>query len=472
MNIKLLIFFFLLYAVGYGQDNRFTDSILDHHLIKLPVYTVSDIGNDYMVLKMNYSKSDFTDTTGIHLLNHAQILSIDLVFTDYPNNDELRQLNINRLKSLQRLLPFSLQQHDIRWQVIRQMNGKDKQSSQDMLHGFVINYRKADSKIETDVELKRIDDFIKKESANTAPPVNAQKRSNWAIIHQTGGSTQKVFYGRFMKKIADYPDSLLKDKRVGDSIIPVTVQQALQRRLILPQYKRDKKDSDTLYVLLEKPEPPLASITEKPLMKEDSSVLKTLQKIAFKKTLVVADVTGSMSPWLLQLLEYLSDHEKKNEIQYFSCFNDGDNLADAQKQIGRTGGVYTERFKTTLDAAELISMAMQRGRGGDLPENVCEGIITASKEAAGYDNIVLLADRWAPVRDIELVNQISKPVHIVACGNRLGIHPDYITIALKTNGSIHFTDEDITDFTSLKQGKEMTIKNKVYVLRENVVEVR
>ena len=462
IKARFFLLFLFLTVTARSQDIHFSDSVLDHCLIRIPAYELSAIGQSYIILKMDYGKSDFADTSGLYRLKDAQILSIDLLFTDYPNSDGLRTLNLGRLKALQRLLPSASTQPDIRWQVIRQMNGSDRSGAQQLLHGFVINYRAPDSRTEAETELKRIDGFIRKEMLKTQQPVSGPRKSNWAVIHEMGSPAQKTFYGKFIKKIADAPDSLLKEKRVGDSIVAVTVQQALEKRLILPRFRRDKKDSDSLFVLLARPEPPFSPNMERSNTHEDSSVIRTLERITFKNSLVVADVTGSMSPWMLQLLEYLSDHEKKKEIRYFSCFNDGNNLPDDQKKLGATGGVYTERFTSTLEAAELISMAMQRGRGGDLAENVCEAMITAAAQSPGFDNIVLIADRWAPVRDIELVDRIPAPVHIVACGNRLGIHPDYVTIAVKTKGSIHFMDEDIVDFSTLLQGKEMMIKHRIY----------
>jgi len=80
--------------------------------------------------------------------------------------------------------------------------------------------------------------------------------------------------------------------------------------------------------------------------------------------------------------------------------------------------------------------------------------------------VVLMADNWAPARDITLVKQIKKPVKIVVCGGTVGVQPDYVTIALETGGGLYFPDGSVIDFTALKQGKEITIRGLNYKLDE------
>jgi hypothetical protein len=46
------------------------------------------------------------------------------------------------------------------------------------------------------------------------------------------------------------------------------------------------------------------------------------------------------------------------------------------------------------------------------------------------------------------------------------VHPDYITIASRTNGSLHFGNEDVKDLPLLKQGKTIVIRGIAFQLNE------
>jgi hypothetical protein len=468
-SLLAVLFFLMLSNISSAQQS-FIDSIITHHSIHLPVYKISTLSNDTMWLKMPYAKSDFIDTTGISVLQHSQILSIDLLYTDYPANDDLVQLNKSRLAAIKNLLPYSVQEKNIQWQVVRQMDGKDKLAAQNMIHGFVINYRKPVTKEFTEKELDRVHNFIDKKKEELEAKKPKEKINHWAVMHNIRPSVNTVIFGRFIKKVGDHPDSLAKDKRTGDSIVPFTIKQAIEKRIILPINKKDKKDSDSLFVLLQKKLealPPGSENNDRTI--QDSTVIKILERVPMQNSLVVADVTASMSPWLIQLLQFLSANEVKNKFAWISCFNDGDDKNDIDKKLGTTGGIYGEPYLTALHAADLVSLTMQKGRGGDIAENVCEAIIRASEQTKNFSNIVLLADSWAPVRDISLVNNIKKPVNIVLCGNRTGVHPDYLTIALFTGGTVVANNQPPFDMTALRSGEVVKYNFKSYQLVNGVI---
>jgi len=207
---------------------------------------------------------------------------------------------------------------------------------------------------------------------------------------------------------------------------------------------------------------------------KDSSLIIPLLRNKWDKPLVVADVTLSMSPYIVQLLHWLGKPEQKNIIQYFTCFNDGDDIANEKKTAGQTGGIYGSSFTNIKALTQLVASTMEKGSGGDTPENVCEAIIKSLAMHNDCKEVIVMADNWAPVRDIELVKQIHKPVRIIICGGTTGTHVDYITIALQTNGSLHFEDDDILNLQDLKAGKEVLIRGVHYKLNEagSVIAVR
>ena len=176
-----------------------------------------------------------------------------------------------------------------------------------------------------------------------------------------------------------------------------------------------------------------------------------------------------MSVYNAQVIQWVALQGNQQNLKALVCFNDGDGKATEQKTIGSTGGMYGEAFNNPTQIGDLMEAVMQKGSGGDVPENNCEAIIKATEMFANYKDVVLIADSWAPVRDIELVNKITKPIKVIVCGNDLGPHPDYVTIAFTTNGSLHFNDEDVYDFSSLANNKILTIKGTNYMLKNGKV---
>lgn len=91
---------------------------------------------------------------------------------------------------------------------------------------------------------------------------------------------------------------------------------------------------------------------------------------------------------------------------------------------------------------------MKKGNGGDSPENDLEAVLTGIQYLTDFEDILLIADNKSPVRDIELLEKINRPVHVLLCDVRGTIHPDYIKIARETGGTLHTLKEDISSFSS------------------------
>ncbi|MEO5641851.1 MAG: hypothetical protein ABIQ40_11960 [Bacteroidia bacterium] len=198
----------------------------------------------------------------------------------------------------------------------------------------------------------------------------------------------------------------------------------------------------------------------------DLAVQQALDRNQFKNPLIVTDVTGSMSPYMAQLQGWFKLNSSLNPTAQFVFFNDGDDKSDASKVIGNTGGIY---YTPTLPVDQLLSfmsMAAGKGSGGDTPENNMEALIKGTKMAKKpFTDIVMIADNNAPVKDISLLGTFNKPVHIIVCGsNGSNIHPDYLSIAWKTKGSIHTADADYNDIGNLRDGETIKIGASAYRL--------
>lgn len=473
---KIIILQFLLQPLLlFAQHDKFLDSVLDNKIIQLPYYKQSVTGNKSIFLKMNFGRPEILDTTGVTALYNAEILSVDLVFTDYPSSQTLKPLNKKRFQNLIQLSPNIILQKQTQWQIIRQMDGKDKISAEKLLHGIVVNYRDKPSEIFHQQEIILIKQFEKTIPIVTTPkpvtPIAAtpkKKINYWSIIHESKIIQPRYYMNKPIKDIYNTKININTD----EELIHVSTKTIKNIGIFTNEEQQRFKNTDSVYLLVAKtsetktiPKETEGTVPVKEPLK-DSSLIKVLLRNKWNKPLVVADVTLSMSPFTLQLLNWLSLPQQKNVIQYFTCFNDGNDMPTEKKVLGQTGGVYGAMFTNIKDISNLVETTMEKGSGGDTPENVCEAII---KSLAMYNNcneVVLMADNWAPVRDIALVKQINKPVKIIICGGTLGTHIDYITIALQSNGSLHFEDSDITNLQDLKVGKEITIRGINYKLND------
>ena len=476
-------FLLLLFVIGSSfchaqKVNSFIDSILQNRILKISAYQQNFISQESKLFNMQFGKSNFVDTTGIHQLNNTEILSIDLVFTDYPSNLDLKPLNKQRFLQLNKLLPNAINNKYTKWQIIRQMDGADKQTAKGMLHGFVINYRKPTTAADTKKEIDYIyaltpDPAEELEPVKKQVPKKKEKIRHWEIIHNMSNN-YKIIAGRTVKKISNDKNEIVEEFEKGDSAFTLSTKKALQQQIITGRERDINVKLDSVFVLLDGLPKPFEEFVPKRekvkvLPKKDSTVIKIFERNKFKNMLVVADVTSSMSTYNAQIIFWLDSETKKNNLEALVCFNDGDDKQTEQKIIGNTGGIYGEIFKDVNQISELMQTVMEKGSGGDLPENDCEALIKSINQFNNYDDIILIADSWAPVRDIDLVTKITKPIKIIICGNELGPHADYVTIAMQTNGSLHLSDLDVTDFSLLKQNKILTIKGSNYMLKDGKV---
>lgn len=205
----------------------------------------------------------------------------------------------------------------------------------------------------------------------------------------------------------------------------------------------------------------------------NNSVFKVLTRNPkWRKNIIVTDLTSSMYPYAKQINTWLKLFFMKDTAQqYFVFFNDGDSKKDADKKIGVTGGVYICKAKTCDDLVNTMKLCIKRGEGGDTPENVVEAILTGLKKIRKPDNVILIADNWAKVRDISLVTRIKVPVRVILCGvfEGMEINTDYLNIAYKTKGSIHTIEQDITELINKTAGKTFNINGFDYIIKNGTI---
>ncbi|WP_375242308.1 MAP7 domain-containing protein [Lacinutrix sp.] len=197
----------------------------------------------------------------------------------------------------------------------------------------------------------------------------------------------------------------------------------------------------------------------------DKMIISTIfERNPWKNKLIVCDLTGSMSPYVAELSVWYNLNLLVEKNLQFVFFNDGDNKEDEEKNIGETGGVYYTSSRNISELNGLVSKVSASGSGGDCEENDLEALIKGTKLAKPFDHLVLIADSNSPVRDLELLSNLTTPVHVILCGYEDFILNDYLKIAWKTKGSIHTIEEDIVNIYRMLEGQNITIDSKTYKL--------
>ncbi|MCS7085172.1 MAG: hypothetical protein RMM53_05490, partial [Bacteroidia bacterium] len=211
----------------------------------------------------------------------------------------------------------------------------------------------------------------------------------------------------------------------------------------------------------------------------DPVVLEAFKKHPeWKGLLVVCDWTGSMYPYGAQLIHIHKKMIQKGLLKHLTLFNDGNdfivNDPDRIKPLGNAGGIYHADPKNLDDVLKAMEACAMGGDGGELPENNIEAILRSVEKWPGdYEKIVMIADNACAVRDIALLDKVREPIHIIACGAAEHYHPDLMTIAWRTGGSIFDRNAEIVFSAPREKVRRSGVKvGKVrYVLKGSSFEL-
>lgn len=197
---------------------------------------------------------------------------------------------------------------------------------------------------------------------------------------------------------------------------------------------------------------------------KDSTIFSVFRRNPqWKKVMLVVDMTGSMFPYIGQMLVWYKKNYEGEKVKYYVLFNDGDNIPDDKKVIGNTGGVHPFEAKDFKKFKKDIEDVRKLGEGGDDPENDLEAVTKAMATYRDYGDLVLLADD-SDIRDMKLLKRIRKPVHVVLCGTKRGINQQYLQLAYFTKGSIHTAHDDV-NMKTIKEGQQIELDNDIFLFQ-------
>lgn len=341
--------------------------------------------NKSIFVEMKFGNSD-NDKVKHVIPKNAEVLYVDVVYSDFPKGRYYRELNQNRAVKAKELFP-ELKKSTVPWNLVKQTACKNKKEAEALFHGVVIVYR-------------------------DKPTLASMKEEIGAIKSMLSGTETEL--------------SVVKDVASSEKL-----KYDVSSSIITP-----------VYIPYSYKMPHL-----------DSMFFKIFKRNKFEEAAFVGDVTGSMSPYSTQFLLWLKFNENNDMIKSYTFFNDGDNMPDRIKTIGKTGGIYTSENTKYSEVEKTVFSTMIKGSGGDGPENNIEAMIKIQEMDPSVKEIILVADNYAPVKDINLLSSIKKPIRVIVCGSVGFINPHYIQIAFNTGGSLHTIEEDLLRLSELKKGE-------------------
>jgi len=201
----------------------------------------------------------------------------------------------------------------------------------------------------------------------------------------------------------------------------------------------------------------------------DSVVLKVLNRNKDwqdKNTLIVADVTGSMSPYLAGLVLWLNINTQLNPYEKFVFFNDDDSESTKQDSAFDKTGIWSIENKKLDSVLSVLATAMVKGSH---TENDLEAIFYGMKKFPNAKEIILIADHWESPCDMALLKELKRPIRVILCGVQGTVNMDYLEIARATGGSFHTIEEDISSTLLKSAGKTIDILGQKYRIEKDKV---
>ncbi len=429
----------------------------------------SEAGRNILVLEVPFSNAEFISPLLASVAKGKVIEKVQLVYTTFkvsPDFDQ-QKLNQQRLRNLLSLLPNAFSNPMTEWELIGQTGAQSVEDGKKYFHGFIITWRPDASSTLVKNELLILDSlFLPKIHRDELISRDSKKdslKTDIRILTNPDGS--KTVINRNISQ-----DSLWRflksDKEDFSVVAAMWIDTAHTSIMVLEQDFNGIKIKRVWKLEEHYSDKPTSTMSDVDLHNPDSVVTTVMKRNSWEHMVVVADVTGSMSPYTAQVLAWVPVGLAGGKCAGFVFFNDGDGKQTNRKDIGKTGGIYSIQTQHFDSVYYLMKTAMNAGDGGDLAENPVEAMIYSINSFPITSEIILIADNFSAPRDLELFKKVNRPVHIVLCGARGTVNPDYLFLARQTHGTIHTVHDDILTLDQMKDGDVVVIEGKHYLLHD------
>jgi hypothetical protein len=408
------------------------------------------------------------------------IYKVELYYSSFneSNTFSQRRLNMKRLQVLRDEWPELFDNNVIEWKLIEQVENKNKDKAQRLFHGFLF-YSKEPYVESSDGELipltaKEEIAIIKSKlgipletDEETDLPLEVVCDSMYTVIDTTFKiKKKKVYSGLYWpKNKRKKAEGKLYEKkgiwnrrrhydRVADTIFKIRVKEKCGSLTYKTSFLEMDVDWDELTRFS---------------WKTDTVIRKAFNENTWDNAIVVQDVTGSMSPYLLQTLEWRRWKTGSTNLKHFSFYNDGDDQPDGP--IGKSFGVYHIHSDNINEIDSVAFYAMRQGSGGGVPENDIEAMIRAlDSHEMEVTDLILVVDNNAPIRDRKLISKLKErnfKLTVVVCGAYQGrVLYHYVDLVRQLGGHIITIEEDIYLDAKKLEGTTFNVGDQTYEVKK------
>lgn len=172
-----LILLFLAFAGSAFSQVSIRETIRFRDTIKVEKYKEADNGFKSMKIKMEPGQHHIMNPKDVEFLAKQTIVQVDLVYSDYPKDADLSELNRKRILELYILLPEAFGGMS-KWNLVKQTGIKSAADMSNYYHGFVVYYRPMPTFAEENKAIRDVVDEKVKPSDSTLLKV-FERQPNW-----------------------------------------------------------------------------------------------------------------------------------------------------------------------------------------------------------------------------------------------------------------------------------------------------
>ncbi|HLW30414.1 MAG TPA: hypothetical protein VKX29_06125 [Brumimicrobium sp.] len=189
-TIISILFTTLAVAVFSQLSLRTVDDILEQPEKKAGIYRIAGTYLNTAVVNMNYGSAEILSVMNKKELKDADIIQIDVVYTNYPRDQDISDLNKQRILNMLSIRPDLIKSSGITWSMVRQMYCRNESQAKLLFHGVVIYYqpeqtqalnrleRESYEALPQDDKIKITDNTLKQ--FNDEPVIlKVMERNNW-----------------------------------------------------------------------------------------------------------------------------------------------------------------------------------------------------------------------------------------------------------------------------------------------------
>lgn len=189
VNTLLMKRLIILFALNMNWIVQGQTSLNSRINIKIDTLSVKEYNPDMIpedfrkiYIEVGFGDHAVIDPKEVDVLKNAVIKSVDLVYTKFPVDQDLTDLNRRRIEYLHLLCPSIFNNSMTQWRIITQTNCTSEKKARSLYHGFVVIYKPAPSAESAAREMAFLASSWKSKSVRDSSVLKVFKRNKWKNI--------------------------------------------------------------------------------------------------------------------------------------------------------------------------------------------------------------------------------------------------------------------------------------------------